>query len=581
MKYIKSIYIGLVGMLMAACTDEQPTQNCGDGEGRLILSEVEVKITVGDVITRASLETDILPKASDFTIEIVNSEGSLVKTLEPGTLQCTLSAGTYTLKASYGDAEAMSATPAFYGESNATITEGGVTTTSITANLQQAVIHPRISEELIVHFKEYSLTIQRPEGSAVEMPNDKDFFIPGNGTYTLTLSGTNQLGESFSHDWQYENLAVRTRYTVECNPDLPSFTMPEQPEGNVWSKFVYITPMTADNMTSHQDMADKVLNNIVYEASSDGITWIPSEKTGDRKIVIKGLEASTKYTLRSRFGAVYSSNTQEVITEGAQQIENGDMEKWSYETYNTYGLNTIYLYYAGTSSLDKNWGTRNTLTMDGVKEGTFSGTSNQITAYRWNSCTIPTTDAVSGNAAEIRTMALATIPIKGTEVGTGIFWSKNNVENVVKNNHRIYNGYLYTGISDVISFNELPSEYGISQLDRPLSISFNYKYSPFNGDNCLIYAKLYDINKNEIASTTEFKSNEYQDSYRMVTLNFQYSSLNTKAASIFVMFQSGEKESWDYVTHISGSYNTNPWSLDSFVGSVLKIDNVTLNYDYE
>lgn len=581
MKYIKSIYIGLVGMLMAACTDELPTPNYGDGEGRLVLSEVEVKAAVGDVITRASLETDILPKASDFTIEIVNSEGSLVKTLEPGTLQCTLSAGTYTLKASYGDAEAMSATPAFYGESNATITEGGVTTTSITANLQQAVIHPRISEELIVHFKEYSLSIQQTEGSVVEMPNDKDFFIPGNGTYTLTLSGTNQLGESFSHDWQYENLAVRTRYTVECNPDLPSFTMPEQPEGNVWSKFVYITPMTADNMTSHQDMADKVLNNIVYEASSDGITWIPSEKTGDRKIVIKGLEASTKYTLRSRFGAVYSSNTQEVITEGAQQIENGDMEKWSYETYNTYGLNTIYLYYAGTSSLDKNWGTRNTLTMDGVKEGTSSGTSNQITAYRWNSCTIPTTDAVSGNAAEIRTMALATIPIKGTEVGTGIFWSKNNVENVVKNNHRIYKGYLYTGISDVISFNELPSEYGISQLDRPLSISFNYKYSPFNGDNCLIYAKLYDINKNEIASTTEFKSNEYQDSYRMVTLNFQYSSLNTKAASIFVMFQSGEKESWDYVTHISGSYNTNPWSLDSFVGSVLKIDNVTLNYDYE
>lgn len=26
MKYIKSIYIGLVGMLMAACTDELPTQ---------------------------------------------------------------------------------------------------------------------------------------------------------------------------------------------------------------------------------------------------------------------------------------------------------------------------------------------------------------------------------------------------------------------------------------------------------------------------------------------------------------------------------------------------------------------------
>ena len=98
MKYIKSIYIGLVGLLMTACTDELPTQNYGEGEGRLVLSEVEVEAVVGDVITRASLETDILPKVSDFTIEIINSEGSLVKTLAPGTLQCTLSAGTYTLK---------------------------------------------------------------------------------------------------------------------------------------------------------------------------------------------------------------------------------------------------------------------------------------------------------------------------------------------------------------------------------------------------------------------------------------------------------------------------------------------------
>ncbi len=581
MKYIKVFYTGLIGLLLAACTNELQVSDYGQGEGRLVLSGIQVETVVGDVITRASLDAEILPEASDFTIEIIDSEGALVKTLEPGTLQCILSAGTYTLKATYGDAAVMSATPAFYGESNVTITEGEITTTSITASLKQAVIHPRISEKLIVHLEEYSLTICQPEGLAVEMSNDKDFFVPAGETYTLTLSGINQLGESFSHNWQYESLALRTRYTVECNPDLPSFTMPEQSEGNVWSKFIYITPMTVDNMTSHQEMADKVLGNIVYEASSDGTTWIPSEKTEDGKIVIKGLEASTTYTLRSRFGSVYSDNTFEVTTESAQQVENGDMESWSNQKYTTYGLMNIYLYYVGTSSTEKSWGTRNSLTMNGVEEGTSSGTNNQITAYRWNSCTIPTTDAVAGNAAEIRTMALATIPIKGTEVGTGIFWSNNNVENVVKNNHRIYYGYLYTGESDVTSFNETPSEYGIPQSDRPLSISFNYKYSPYNDDNCLIYAKLYDANKNEIASTEVFKSNEYQDSYKIVTLNFQYSNFNTKVASIFVMFQSGEKETWDYVTYISGDYKANPWSLDTFVGSVLKIDNVTLNYDYE
>ena len=49
--------------------------------------------------------------------------------------------------------------------------------------------------------------------------------------------------------------------------------------------------MTADNMTAHKaDMADKVIANVVYEASADnGETWIPSDKTSDGRYVIKGL----------------------------------------------------------------------------------------------------------------------------------------------------------------------------------------------------------------------------------------------------------------------------------------------------
>lgn len=329
MKYIKSIYIGLVGMLMAACTDELPTQNYGDGEGRLVLSEVEVKAAVGDVITRASLETDILPKASDFTIEIVNSEGSLVKTLEPGTLQCTLSAGTYTLKASYGDAEAMSATPAFYGEKEITIMANQDTETEIETSLTQAVIRPSIDATLEAQFTEYKLELSNSENLTAQLENNKDFFMPCNGTYTLTLSGTNQLGEPFTHTWSYEQgFAVRTRYIVVCNPDLPSFTLPEQKETNAWATFIYITPMTAENMTSHQeDMTDKVLANIVYEASSDGITWIPSKTTEAGKIVIKGLTPATSYTIRSRFGAVYSNNTSQLTTENAAEVPNGDFEE--------------------------------------------------------------------------------------------------------------------------------------------------------------------------------------------------------------------------------------------------------------
>lgn len=329
MKYIKSIYIGLVGLLMTACTDELPTQNYGEGEGRLVLSEVEVEAVVGDVITRASLETDILPKVSDFTIEIINSEGSLVKTLAPGTLQCTLSAGTYTLKATYGDAETMSTTPAFYGEKEVTIIANQDTETEFETSLAQAVIRPSIDADLEAQFKEYKLELSNNENQTTQLENNKDFFIPCNGTYTLTLSGTNQLGESFTHTWSYEQeFAVRTRYIAICNPDLPSFTLPEQNITNAWATFIYITPMTDENMTSHkEDMTDKVLENIVYEASSDGTTWIPSETTEDGKIVIKGLAPATPYTIRSRFGAVYSENSSQLTTESAEAVPNGDFEE--------------------------------------------------------------------------------------------------------------------------------------------------------------------------------------------------------------------------------------------------------------
>lgn len=568
MKYIKVFYTGLIGLLLAACTNELQVSDYGQGEGRLVLSGIQVETVVGDVITRASLDAEILPEASDFTIEIIDSEGALVKTLEPGTFQCILSTGTYTLKATYGDAAVMSATPAFYGESNVTITEGEITTTSITASLKQAVIHPRISEELIVHLEEYSLTIRQPEGLAVEMSNEKDFFVPAGETYTLTLSGINQLGKSFSHNWQYESLALRTRYTVECNPDLPSFTMPEQSEGNVWSKFIYITPMTVDNMTSHQEMADKVLGNIVYEASSDGTTWIPSEKTEDGKIVIKGLEASTTYTLRSRFGSVYSDNTFEVTTESAQQVENGDMESTSTSiSMSLYGARgTMYCYHF------TGWDTRNEVTTNGADEVTITNTN----AVQWKYCS--NTRPINENNSQM--VEISTLAFYNGSCGTTIWdtedgWFTKSILNEVKNNGTVYTGLLFTGIFDKSS--NTPN-LGILHYDRPMSFSFDYSYTPVNGDKCLAYAQILDANNNTIAQTENFQSEE--QSFIKKTLKFIYNNKESKAYKIIIYFQSGTDTDVSKMRVDDGS-GSSPKSTSRVVGSVLKIDNVTLNYDYE
>ena len=335
MKSFKFVYISLLGILATACTDELTTSEYGKGEGRLVLSDMNVETVVGDVITRASLDESVLPQASDFTIDIVDTQEETVKTLKPGTLQCKLSAGTYTLKATYGDAETMSATPAFYGEKEVTIIANQDTEANMEVSLAQALIRPDIDEKLVAQFKEYKLELTNNQNQTVQLENNKDFFIPCEDNYTLTLSGTTQLDEEFAHTWNYESeFAIRTRYIVVCDPDLPSFTLPEQKEIDAWGTFIYITPMTAENMTSHQeDMTDKVLENIVYEASSDGISWIPSEITNDGKIVIKDLMPATTYTIRSRFGAVYSSNTSQLTTEIAAEVPNGDFEELT-ETIN-------------------------------------------------------------------------------------------------------------------------------------------------------------------------------------------------------------------------------------------------------
>lgn len=574
MQSFRFVYISLLGILVTACTDELTTSEYDKGEGRLVLSGMNVETVVGDVITRASLDESVLPQASDFTIDIVDTQGETVKTLQPGTLQCKLSAGTYILKATYGDAETMSAIPAFYGEQGVTITEGEVSNVTIDTRLNQTVIHPNVTADLAVHFEEYKLTISKLDGESVEMENDKDFFIPSNGSYTLTFSGNNKIGEDFSYSWQYDDLAIRTRYIVECNPDLPAFTLPEQPEGNVWSKFIYITPMTADNMTAHkEDMAQKVIDNVVYEASSDGTSWIQSEKTKEGKIVIKGLEPSTTYTLRSRFGAVNSSNTQQVTTESAQQLENGDMESWSEtELFGGAGAawcTSISCHYCS------GWSSRNERTTLGAESA--NGTNNYGLYWRWCSGTVPTNDkSIGETAAEISTLAFYNDSFSGF-VGS-LFDNKREYiyTKRVRPSGTAYVGYLFTG-----SFDKETDSYslGINHNSRPLSISFDYKYSPVASDQCIAYAEIYDENMDKIASTLVFNSS-IQDPYKTETLSFVYNNLQVKASYIGIFFQSGNDVNIDNMKQVEGDYNTTPWKKDRVVGSVLKIDNITLNYDF-
>lgn len=587
LKIARVLFLTLT-VLLFACTQEEIVTGDNAKTGKLVLGNVEVSAQVGDMQSRATLDENMLPAGKDFTITVKSESSSFNQTLEKGVFSCILPVGTYIVEAAYGENVISTDTPYFYGKTESVeITENTATSVTVEASLQSAIIRPVMSDELLAQYSDYDLDVTDRDGGMQSVDNGQDVFVPAGEEYYLHLSGDNKLGEEVEHTWDLTNLNPGTRYIISCDADLPSFTLPEQSETNAWSKFIYITPMTAENMTSHSEMADKVMENIVYEASADnGSTWLPAEYDSDKgKWVIKNLNPNTTYTLRSRFGAVISSNTQKVTTENAQQLENGDMDQWPNDEYTTYGVQTIYRYYVGNSSSDRCWGTRNTLTMDGVKDGNSGGTSNQRTAYRWNSGTIPTADAKSSQAAEIRTMALANFAIDAGTISGWDFIVNNNRGTMAKNvlnNATVYVGYLYTGKEDVTTIDEPnPNQYKIEQDARPLSLSFDYKYAPYNNDNFVVSAYLYDTAGNQIAHIGDYKSGEAQDAYVTKTLNFDYADMSAKAGYIYVVFKSGEKNTVNDVQHIEGSYGANPWSLDTFVGSVLKIDSVKLNYDYE
>lgn len=580
------IYMAFAALSFTACQEEELFADYGEGTGTLMLSGIEVVSEVGDIQTRASMNDADIPSADEFTIELLDANTQeFVQKLELNT-RYNLEVGSYLVRAYYGDKEAMSKTPYFFAEKSLTVADGKAETLPLRPTLACAIIQPRVAEDLEAQYNNYTLTILETSNSkepvSEVLVNGEDFYVAGGAdrTYSLTLAGQNKLGEEVSHTWTYSDLAACTRYIVNCNPDLPSFSLPEQAETNAWSKFIYVTPVTEANFSYIPEgmTADEILANLVYEASTDGQTWNPAI-TDDDKIVFTGLTPSTEYTIRARFGGVNSDNTAIQTTENAQELTNGDMEEWNRQEYANYanriGGGSVYLYTLNGGI----WGTRNSVTMNGVEGGTSGGTENQRVAYRWNSCTIQTDDAISGTAAEIRTMALANFDINE---GTFDSWlaaitgKRSEMVSNVLNNATVYIGWLYIGKDATETDGN-----DVEHTARPLSLSFDYKYTPYNTDNMIVSAALYDENHNQIAYIDDFKSGETQTSYKTEVLDFVYENPSAKAKYIYIMFKSGENSTINDVKHIEGGYDANPWSLDTFVGSVLKIDNVVLNYDYE
>lgn len=569
MRKLAGITFLFMTVLFSSCTKEELGNTMSQQTGKLVLNDLEVSASVSDQLSRATLDTN-LPSGDKFVITVKSEASSFEQTLEEGVFECILPVGTYTVKAVYGEDVVSLDTPYFYGETSVEIKEGATAPVSITATLQSAIIRPVMDEALLAQYTDYSLSVSDANNTMTTVANNTDLFVPAGKDYTLWLMGENQLGNQANTSWSLNQLSAKTRYIVSCNADLPSFTFPEQAETNAWSKFIYVTPMTAENMSSHPEMADQVIANIVYEASADnGATWLPATYDAAKgKWVIKDLQPSTTYTLRSRFGGVISTNTQTLTTENAQDVPNGGMEDWT-----STPLHNANVAWDADVNCDycTGWVTRNEKTTDGASNA--NGTNNYATKWRWCSGTIQSSNGNNGYAAELSTLAFYNQRVTSSTIG--LFGSQDKVWDRVLENHSQYVAYLLLGSYDLSTDTYT---LGIDHSARPVSISFDYEYAPVDGDQCIAYAKLYDETGREIATTEDFHSGAAN--YTTQTLNFIYTDLACSADKIGVFFQSGTDLDINKMTHERGNEGT-PYNDDRIVGSVLKIDNVKLNYDYE
>lgn len=568
----KIIYILLSLCFLVACNEEDTLLLQKEGMGTLVLQGLEIESAVNDLQSRATLEN--VPTAGQFIVSVEDQATGVEYELGTGETQYALAAGAYKVKAQYGENIVSTDKPYYYGEADAVIEAGVQTTVTLTASLSSAIIRPVMDEQLLTQFKSYEIKVKTAEGTEYDVDNSEDLYVPSNKSYTLDFSGINQFDEEKSNTWTLSDLQARTRYLINCNADLPSFNLPMQAETNAWSKFIYITPMTEANIMAHQEMADQILSNIVYEASADNNTWISAEKKGDDWVIV-GLEPSTTYTLRARFGGVISSNVESLTTENATPIPNGNMEEW-----------TSSKLHGGNGTWDRDlycdycsgWSTRNERTTHGATDA--NGINNYGAKWHWCSTTSSCDDLEGGKAAEISTLAFYNNKINSSTIG--LFGNRSKVWERILESNSIYYGVLFLGSYHVGDSSEDDIyDMGISHDSRPKAFSFDYMYTPIDGDASIIYAKLYDVNMQEIASTEIFEENRPVEGFTHYSLDFIYLDKNVSAGYIAIFFQSGTIQDINKMNYEEGSYGSTPFGEDRIVGSVLKIDNVTLNYDYE
>lgn len=224
MRYIKAIYIGLIGMLLAGCQADQ-------WEG----IEGGFQITLSDeaTVTTKSTPTELgEPTTDKFNLKIVNeatNNAAYDGAYKSGTIPAA--AGTYTITATFGDNPVLALDDPYYkGEKTSVVVKDGETTSvnisCTVANALASVVFPDATEMAKI-YQSYWVKVAVEDYSTKLEPNStKSAYFQAGKEVAFYFEGTKLNGQSVSAKLIHDNLpttfeaADHYKLTLTFNDDL-------------------------------------------------------------------------------------------------------------------------------------------------------------------------------------------------------------------------------------------------------------------------------------------------------------------------------------------------------------------------
>lgn len=224
MRYIKAIYIGLIGMLLAGCQADQ-------WEG----IEGGFQITLSDeaTVTTKSTPTELgEPTTDKFKLKIVNeatNNAAYDGAYKSGTIPAA--AGTYTITATFGDNPVLALDDPYYkGEkTDVEVKDGETTSVSIScsvANALASVVFPDATEMAKIYQSYWVKVAVESYSTKLEPNSTKSAYFQAGKEVAFYFEGTKLNGQSVSAKLEHDNLpttfeaADHYKLTLTFNDDL-------------------------------------------------------------------------------------------------------------------------------------------------------------------------------------------------------------------------------------------------------------------------------------------------------------------------------------------------------------------------